>query len=192
MMTFELDLRQFRAAVEEVIKTTGKDEVEIINRAALHTVIGGKGVKGAMQRTPKAAVADINKAAPIILRMMIKRNAEQHLGLNKQEIGELVKKELRRRKASKGYTAGPGWNNAAIAFGGRGVRIQSGFQRSEAAFGSGTKAKGYFPVAVIENTSPAAEKIGQRALQDALNNVAQDITDYAAKKLQQTANRYKP
>jgi len=189
MSDFQFDLREFEKALDFVADATGKDSVDILNNAGLHTIIGGKGVKGAIQRTPRANIADIQKEADIILRMVIKENSEKRLGLNREQIGERVKKILNQRKQARGYTAGPGWNKAAVAFGGRGVKIQGGFDKSLARFGSGTKARPSLLVSEFVNTAPAAELIGQKPLQDALNDVTRDMIEYGLRKLASTMKK---
>jgi hypothetical protein len=192
MSDFTFDLSDFRGAVDLVVKQTGKDQAVVVNRAALHTIIGGKGVKGAIQRTPKASKADINKAAAIVLRIAIKRNSVEHLGLDKDGVGELAKQILKRRLAAMGYTAGPGWTLAARAFGGRGVKTSERFEESEVKHGGGVKAHGVTAVAEFFNTAPAAEKIGQKALQDALDAVVEDMLEHQRQKLQAAFDKVKP
>lgn len=70
------------------------------------------------------------------------------------------------------------------------MRKQPGFPKSEAAKGSGNKATPATLIAELENTAPAASLIGKKALQDALNDTARDMKEYAARKLQQTFNKH--
>lgn len=189
MSDFDFDTREFNAGVDAVLTACrDKTHPEVLNRAALHTIIGGKGVQGAIQRTPRANVESITpeKVAPHVAKVL-RYNGQK---VTRAEFKRLVKKEVTRRKRSKGYTAGPGWSKAAQAFGGRGVRTQKGFPQSEAAKGYGDQATPGNLVAEIANTAPAAEIIGTKPLQDALNDVGRDMQEYAARKHQQLFNKH--
>src|SRR5580704_15411969 len=115
-----IDTSEFERAVRFAFEESQKSIPEIINRGALVAIIGGKGVQGAMKRTPKAS-----KAA--ILAVDVKKIARHvmftHKGqkLTRAQIQQLIAKEYHRRVAAIGYTAHVGWNNAAIAFGGKGI-----------------------------------------------------------------------
>lgn len=188
-MRFTLDETEWKAAAAFVIKATGKAEEEILNRSALHAVIGGKGVRGAMQRTPKADKAKIRALSSAELAASVaRRNHGRKFGPG--EFARAIKKERARRIRSSGYTAFAGWSKAAQAFGGKGVRgVQSGFGQSKASRGFGSRAKSNDLVAEIANTAPAAEKIGFAPLQYALNDVARDLVEYGTRKIQQTFDK---
>jgi len=187
---FKVDLSEFNRALKFVEKATGKDSLTLLNRAALHAIIGGKGVKGAMQRTPKADRAKINAVNDKVLAGAVAKRlkAKGIKVATADEFRARVKKERRRRIRSTGYTAFAGWSNAAKAFGGKGVRgVQGGFRtKAVARHGWGRKAKPVSLTAIIANTAPAAEKIGEQALQDAINDVARDLVEYGTRKIQQT------
>lgn len=173
----------FADAMDFVLEESGKDSAEILNRAGLHAVIGGKGVRGAIQRT---AAADRGKILAVtdaqLGRVVVKRAAAKGEQLTLSERKKRVKKERGRRLSSIGYTKGPGWHKAAKAMGGRGVRTQKGFEKSDAADGGGKKASPFSLVAEIRNTAPAGEKIGYDPLEAAIDDVARDMVDHAARK----------
>jgi len=52
--TMDIDTKELQAAMQLYSRATRKDEVEIVNRAAMVTLTGGKGVVGAIRRTKKA------------------------------------------------------------------------------------------------------------------------------------------
>lgn len=183
-MSFKLDTREFKAAIEFVVKATKKDAADVVNKAALTVIIGGKGVKGAIQRTPKASIAEINRESAAVLYSTIRDNRGKHM--SPEQIGIQTKAILARRRAARGYTAGPGWHEAAVALGGRGVKISERFDRSEARKGNAVKARSYSATAYITNTAPAIEDIGVRPLQDAIDDTARDMMEYANKKLAET------
>ena len=189
MSDFQLDTSEFSKAMQFVVEVTKKDSAEVLNRAALHAVIGGKGVRGAMQRTPVADKAKIRSLTPSELSASVARR-NQGKKLAPGEFALLVKRERARRVRASGYTAFAGWSKAAQAFGGRGVKgVQSGFNKSKARFGYGSKAVPSDLVAEIANTAPAAEKIGLTPLQSAINEVARDMVEYATRKMQQSFNK---
>lgn len=187
-MSLSINVEEFAEAARFVIRVTGKDEIEVLNRGALHAVIGGKGVRGAIQRTPKAGVSQIkSEATKIICIRIIERSLKkQGIIKTRDEINALAVKMVQARLKAIAYTKGPGWNNAAVKFGGRGVKGMDPerFGHSEARHGGGKKASGFSLQAVIENTAPAIEDIGLQPLEDALGDVARDMVGYATKKLQ--------
>lgn len=179
----EFDIREFREAVLFVGQVTKKTLAEILNRGALQAVIGGKGVRGAIQRTPRADRGKIAALTPQQLAAAVKkRNPGRKM--TREEWKQAIKDERKRRLRSIGYTAGPGWNNAAKAFGGRGVKgVNENFPSSKAADGGGLKATPENLLAELENAAPAADLIGRQALQDALNDSARDMKNYGERKL---------
>jgi len=108
-----------------------------------------------------------------------------------EQIQALMNKILSARLSATGYTAFAGWNKAATALGGRGLRgiDPQRFGHSEARHGSATKATPESLMAIIVNTAPMAEELGYEALQQGIENAAQDLLDYAHKKLQDTVRK---
>lgn len=196
MSAFSLNTRRFEEALRFVETTTGRSMADSLNRAALHVVIGSGAGPGAMQLTPKASKGAISAVTARQLAGYVITKAKQtgKWPLTREEIKERVKRERKRRQAAAGYTAFAGWNKAAQKLGGKGLRrgIQPGFARSEAARGDATKATAINLVAEIVNTAPMAERIGGAALQDAINNAAQDLVDYGTRKLAQNMKKVQP
>lgn len=182
---FQFDDREFAKAVEFVIQETGKEAPVVINRAALHVVIGGRGFQGAMQLTPKADKSKIKALSDVTIAGYITGKLRaQGQTVDRSTFGELVVKERKRRLRAIGYTAYAGWNNAARAFGGRGLKNVTASPKKTARFGYGDKAKrSNEPTAVLTNTAPEAEKIGKRPLDVAITNVARDLNQYALGKM---------
>lgn len=198
----KFDYRQLNAGIDAALRDTKKTLPGILNKASLTTIIGSSTVRGCIQRTPRAdpgkiAGVPIEKVAGFVANRLRKKGISISYGGGKnrttikhaagstitaQEFRRAVSQEYARRKRSVAYTAGPGWDKAARAFGGRGVTRQSGFERSEAAKGYGDKATVSDLVAEIANTAPAADKIGRQALQDALNDVGRDMQQHALEK----------
>jgi len=177
-ITFSLDITRWQQAVNFVFQESQQALPEIINRSALVTIIGGRGVLGAMKRTPKALRATI-KAVPIklIARVVMAKARANGEKLTKAQIRDRIAKEYRRRIAAIGYTANVGWNNAAMAFGGRGIGARAS-GRSYAQYGYGRESKPGDYTAEMVNTAPAAELIGRTALQQALDDATDDMIAY--------------
>lgn len=174
MPTVVLDTSKFEAAIKYVFDNTRRTLPEIINRAALVTIIGGKGVDGAMQRTRRATQdAILSVPASAVASYVMKRHAGQHL--TRKQITQLIKKEYKRRIAAIGYTAVAGWAKAARDLGGK-IKVRKG--KGYASMGYGKPASYGDYEAVIVNTAPAAEKIGTQALQDAMNDAAADMVKF--------------
>jgi len=179
-----LDYRQFERAMRFQMQVTPRTCEDILTWAGGTLIVGSSTVDGAIQRTPKAEASKVNAVPDAKIAMAIRKKAKKKgRKMSRADMKKAVAKERRRRKQSRAYTAGPGWHKAAVAMGKRGVRIQGGFSKSEAAHGSGKKPTAKSLVAEIVNTAPAIEKIGREALQAALDDTASDMTAYATKKL---------
>lgn len=173
-VTVQLDTAKFDQAVKFVFDNTRRTLPEILNRAALVTLIGGAGVEGAMKKTRRADAGDI-KAVPKAAIAAYVRGKNRGSKLSRQGLAQLVKKEIKRRIAAIGYTAIVGWNAAVVDLGGHGGK---GGGRSGKGFASMGYARpathGHYEV-TIANTTPAAEMIGAGPLQDALDETADDM-----------------
>lgn len=181
-LSFTFDDREFGRAIQFVEDKTGRSCQESINRAALHVIIGGKGFKGAMQLTPKAGKAAIKAVSKDEVAGYL---ANKHRGqkFGKGVFGEMIKREIARRVRAIGYTAFVGWNNAAKAFGGSGLKGVTDSPKKEARHGYGHKAMTVKdPSAELANTAPMSENIGLIPLQKAITNVARDLVEYALRK----------
>lgn len=185
-----IDTSRLRSAIIYVVTNTDKQLPDVVNRAALTTIIGGKGVKGAMQRTPKADKTKIKTLpARLIVRVVIKKLRAKGVTIPQgkagvQFIAQAVKKEIKRRAAASGYTAYVGWNKAAMAFGGRGVGKRAANAKGYATRGYGKRATVGDLVAEMVNAAPVASKIGTAPLQAALNDQARDMIQHTNEKLQ--------
>jgi hypothetical protein len=172
----EVDTRQLTAAIRYVFAKTQKTMPDIINRAALVTIIGGKGVTGAMQGTPKAARNAILAVPEYAIAAYVRK---KHPGkMTRAQLKSRVKRERARRLGAIAYTAKVGWNKAAIALGGTGIGKRSE-GRGYAALGYGKPATMNDPSAEGVNATPAASLIGEGPLQAALNQTSADIVQYA-------------
>lgn len=181
----QIDIRDLQEALRFCEEATGRPMAVSLNRAGRTVVIGAKGVKGAMQLTPKADKAKIQNLSDRILGGYVaKKLRAAGVKITAALMAEGVRKERARRLSAVGYTAFAGWSNAAKAFGGTGVRGVTGSQKKLARFGYGSKATPQDLVAELVNTAPAAEEIGFDALQEAVGNAADDLVTYGVNKLQ--------
>lgn len=194
-VSFTLNTDEFSKAVGFVVSATGKDCAEVLNRAGLTALIGGRGVKGAVKRTAKADPARIEArlfADKLAIKIVMSRAKAKGERLTRAEISKRARRLINQRKQASAYTRGPGWNNAIVAMGGKGVKVNKRFAQSEARFGSGKKATANKLVARIINTAPVSGKIGLIPLQAALNDTARDMVEYGTKKLQKSFDKVKP
>ncbi len=186
---FQFDDREFAAAVLLVISQTDKAAPVVINKAALHVVIGGKGFQGAMQLTPKADKSKIRALSREVVAGFVANQlrAEGKLkSTNTSAFDQLVTKEIKRRIRAIGYTAFAGWNNAARAFGGTGLKGVTTSSKKLSRYGYGEKAKkAITPTATLTNTAPWSEKIGLKPLEKAITNVARDMEEHVLNKMAQ-------
>jgi hypothetical protein len=175
--TIQLDTSKFEQAVKFVFANTQRALPEILNRAALVTIIGGQNVDGAMQRTPRASKEAIRAVpAKAVASYVLHKNAG--ISLTKTQLKQLIAKEYRRRVAAVGYTALVGWSYAAQDLGGRGMKGGHSKGKGFYTYGYAKPATyGHYEV-IIANTTPAAELIGSGPLQAALNDTAADMIDY--------------
>ena len=182
----KLDTGRWQAALSRKIRLSRTEGVKALNKSALQVLIGSKGYPGAMRMTPKAAAAAI-RAIPerLLYNKTWQRMKRKGIAPTRENFRIELGRVYKQRTAAAGYTAFAGWNNAALAFGGRGIgsKKQSGFGKSQASKGSGKRANQISLKAVLINTAPAANSIGVGALQQGINNQADDIDAYLARKL---------
>lgn len=174
-MSFQFDISGFQRDIEKVIRLTGRTEEQCLNRAARNALIGAG---GAMKKTPRADLGKIAAKKDIIIGHYLSK------GLTYAQ----AVKAYNRRRSARGYTAGPGWNNAAKDLGGRGVRTKAEFPRSKAARGKGKKASYRKLVAFMENAAPAADLIGRKALQEGLDAAGKEMVHFWEGKIQRNFN----
>jgi hypothetical protein len=183
-MKLDVDVRQFTRALNEYKEATGKDGAEILNRAGRNVAYR------AAQGTPKATQARIRRDLYADPRL---RYALTSISLRKQGMGFMktgfakeVQRFVSRRIASAGFIRS-GWAEAIEKLGGtyRGRKIGKGHGRA-------TKATALNLIAEIVNTVPGIEKVGVKALQNAVEFVAADMIDYSQRLLAKRAKAHSP
>lgn len=175
------NLPQFSAALREYKEATGKDEVEILNRAGRNVAFR------AASFTPKATAsrirADLMKDPHLryALTSLYLRKRGRGI-LKKPEFRQEVKKLIARRIASRAYLRS-GWAPAVIALGGsfRGKKSDKGWAK---------KASVLNLITEIANTVPGIDKVGVKALNEAIDFVAKDMLGYAQDLLAKRAREH--
>lgn len=188
---FTVDLTEFRASFNRIIREHKKDVAPYLNKKAHGVIVGTKGYKGAVQLTPEASAAKINAVTVRQLTGYVCRKARMagEWPLSREEIKLRVEKERRRRRSAIAYTRGPGWLKAAKDLGGGTGKFggktspHPEFSKSKAAKGYGRKASVSNLTALLVNKAPAADLIGRGALQEAINNQARDMVEYADREI---------
>lgn len=184
---FTLNADELVTALQLYEQATGKEMSEVINRKAVRICFS------AAKHTPRAASPDITKHKPR------KRNAEyQHklfhalasegkTKFGKAERGQgnaaTALKIYNSRKSAIGYAKAI-WYSLARELGAK-MRAKIRVESVRA-----TKAKPHNPVAVIESgliEMGLKDKVLVDALQIAIREEAQDMTDYAMRKLEKLA-----
>lgn len=188
----QVDISSFQDALKFVEETTVRPMAVSLNRAAKTVIIGAKGVQGAMQLTQKADKAKIRQVTDReIAGSVVKKFRAKGIKFTAADVADGVKKERARRIRAAGYTAYAGYSNAAKAFGGTGVKGVTDSTKKEARHGYGHLATPNDLVAELTNTAPAAEVIGFDALQQGVNNAAEDLVEYGINKLQEQFDKVK-
>jgi hypothetical protein len=184
-MSLTIDSSMMKRAIRFVVYEVGaKDLPDTLNSASLDT-----GIK-AIKNTPRASTAKIAAVTDAQLAGRIaNRFRKRGKKIPKGKMADLIKAERKRMRASRAFTAGPGWDKAVRAFGGRGVKRQKGFEQSEASKGKGSKASKMKLIAELVNTTPAGEKIGKEALQQSLDQAALGLATYGHRRLQRTFDK---
>jgi hypothetical protein len=187
-VSLTLDTRAFRAALHEYERATKKDEAEILNHAARNVAFR------AAQRTPKAdrskIVAGLHKDPRLRFALTSLQLRKKGRGILKRgAFARAVRGFVGKRAASSGYIR-VGWAPAIEQLGGsfRGRKPRS---KSPAAHGYGKPATPSRLFAVLANMAVGSGAVGLPALQGALNFVAADMGNYARRKMQKTANKYR-
>lgn len=182
-------LNSFADALYQYERATKKDCVEILNRAALNIAYR------AAQFTPVAEAADVRSQ---LFRDSHLVAALTSLSLKKRGIGRLpspefereMKKFVTRRVGSRRYLRS-GWAPAIVALGGsfKGSRLVKGID------GYGDRATAVSLLAEIaaiideptDGKVEGAETIGEKALNEAVEFVTEDLLSYAQERLARTA-----
>jgi hypothetical protein len=190
----QLDTREFEQALRDYEKATQKDMADILNRAARNVAYR------AAQNTPVANKAEIKS---YLFRDEKLRYALTSIALRKKGVGVLkspqfkkaVERFVAHRLGSSRYLRAM-WKPAIEKFGGtfRGAAPKGGNE------GYGIKAVDniaeiFAEIGAIisqpdEKHAAGAEDIGLKALQDAVDFVAEDLLEYAEKKMRETAKKH--
>jgi len=202
-----IDYSEMQRAMREYAKVSKADGAEIVNR------FGRDVAFKAVTLTPKAEAAAIAVYAPTKpgyegrLHFAKAAKAGAKKGSDKSQVtrtktGRVAKRQLGgpmtqaanksfgRAKASSGFIKA-GWFNAIVNMGGKpGTRAPKPRRGSKAGKGYGVKATARSLIAWIYNFVPGADKMGEDALQSAVNFVARSKLDYAKKKLAGTAKKF--
>lgn len=190
-MGLSLNTDEFESALDAYEQATGKDSVEILNRAGLNVAYR------AAQFTPVADAADIRSGLLSDPHLVYALTA---LSLKKRGIGKLPAPEFQaavaafiaQRVASRRYLRS-GWFDAIRDLGGT-VRGDE-FKGSHGFANKATVINLLTEIAWILDEAngvkaESAEDIGAKALQEALDFVAADMLEYAQEKLAKTAAQY--
>ena len=200
----EIDTSELLEAMKLYASATGKDGAEIANRAAINSVIGGRGQKGAMHFAPKVSAAKLNKYEPKPGRKRWKEHhtlfhalASEGNKFGKASRGQgnraVAQKTWKSRKRAFGYARAV-WMAVARELG---ARLRGKFDIPAAR---GVRATPITLTARFDTGNLADsrsfknaadfEKDMLRALQAGVNAAAQDMAEYAARKMQETADGF--
>lgn len=178
------NLPEFRTALLEYQNATGKDGVTILNRAGRNVAFR------AASFTPKALAsrirADLNKDPHLVYALTSLALKKRGVGiLKKPQFRAEVRKFINRRIASAGFLRA-GWAPAIEALGGsfRGKKMGD--------HGWASKASITHLITEIANTVPGIDKMGVRALNEAIDFVADDMLSYAHDLLAKRAKEHSP
>lgn len=191
----DLNLPQLSAALRRYGQATKKDMGEIVLRAAKTIAIGGKGVQGAVQLTPKATAAKIKEELAqdgLAFRLLASPRARKprklagwsSKGKKAAEIRAAAKILVNARKSSAAATVA-GWIKVVRDLGvprGKRVSAKGGPGKSTA-----TKPTARRLESVLINRARGADVVGREALAKAVANAAADMMAFAERKLAQTA-----
>lgn len=182
-------LNGFAEALYQYEAATGKDSADILNRAALNVAYR------AAQFTPVATAAEIKSGLSGNEKMLA---ALTSISLRKRGIGVVsapgfqkeMQNYLTRRVGSRRYLRS-GWAPAIIALGGsfRGSKLSRGV---DGYADKATPLQLLAEIGVIIDEAHAgkvegAEKIGEKALVEAIDFVAEDMIEYSQDRLAKTA-----
>jgi hypothetical protein len=188
-----IDTREFNAALRQYIKVSSRTLPEIVNKRAVN--IAFKSIR----HTPKAKKARIkrdlkvksrtNPKAPLAAILV---NAGRNPGLYGDDMKQAVEELKERRAKSIGFIKS-GWLGAvndlqphAKVFR-RTPRVN--VKGKPKGFGRPAR-KGLNPTAEIVNQVAGAVKVGSSALQRAMNDDADDMRTFTAKRMQKDANKF--
>lgn len=191
----EIDTRELFEAMELYEQATKKDGADIVNRAAKNAVIGGAGLKGAMQLTQRAKVNEIKKFDPKQAGKgpTTKRRKRLHYAMAAKDgwkkgggIGAEAERRHSRRMSAIGFSKAV-WIAIAKDFG---ANLRAAVQVKGC---KGTKATPITLKATIQTTdleTEHIERVMSKALQDGVRNAAADMRAYAQKKMAERAAEF--
>ena len=178
-------MRGFQSALRTYEKATGKDAADVLNRGVKNTLFK------AFRLTRQARVGQIRRWDPARTtrssRMLYALLTKQGRSKKGEGLQAAVEKEFKQRMSARGSLRA-GWLPALRAFGGM-TRARQ-FRGSQD--GTGRKAVASRLVAEFTNVAgdeESAAKILFPVANQAIEAAAQDMTQYAQRKMQQSANR---
>ncbi len=174
-----VDTSQLLKALNDRVSLAKKTIPVILNKAALN--IGYK----ASQFTPKTTAAkikrDLKRDPHLVYALTVNRMKKkgENKPLKSPQFAEKVQKFINQRASSAAFIR-LGWSEGILALGGtyRGKRPLPQYRH-----GGAKKATILRFVAEISNTSRGIDKVGKKALQDAVDYVAKDMIEHDAPKL---------
>ena len=183
MSDFQVDTRELSKALRQYEAATKKEIPEILNRAARN--IAYRAASYTPVAKPSRIRRDLERDPHLAFALTSIQLKKRGIGiLEKPDFALAVKRFISHREAGSGFIRS-GWAESIIALGGsfRGKRIGRGH-------GWAKKANLMRYIAEIANTVPGVDKIGKKALQEAVDFVSADMINYAQKKLQKAANKH--
>ena len=200
----EIDTTELLAAMKLYQKATGKDGADVVNRAAINSCIGGRGQKGAIHFAPKSRATKLNKYEPKEGRKKWKEHhtlfhalASKGNKYGKAPRGKgnraVANKTWKARKRAFGYSRAV-WSAVARELG---ARLRGKFDIPDAKATRATEktltAKfdtGNLADSRSARNTQAFEREMLGALQSGVNEAARDMAEYAARKMQETADKF--
>lgn len=200
----EVDASEFLRALDLAIQHSSRETADVINHACLDVII--QAARDMPKADPEKITTQLTSASftvatsktgktlkkpkvfyhgnELVYKIVNAKRRKQGLpGISGQKMHDEAQKLIKRRRASCGYTAYAGWQNACKAFGGRGFGSKSDPQNSKAKDGFGRKASEHDMVAEMVNTAQKALEIGGEAFQAVLDRKAEEMIHHVEQKL---------
>src|SRR5271165_6820719 len=209
MIGSEIDLTEFKKALDLAATYSSRTTSEVINSACLDVIIRAsreipKADRSKMEKQliDRIEVTTMSKSVKLLKHPKTTRhpsrlvyniiNARRRMAhlppLVGEDMAKAAKKFMQARIRSIGYIAYAGFEKANRAFGGRGFR-GSVNERSKAAQGYGRRAEPGSIWAEFVNRATESYKIGGAIVQRILNEKAQSITAHVEEKLAKQFDR---
>ena len=204
----DIDTREFQAALKQYVQHSKRDLAFIVNKRAINVSFL------ALKKTPTATAKRIErdlrkrvsvpgrkgkgrppKAALLIASGSAKVGLNHRMGLYGAEMRDEISRVIKQRQRSRGYVKS-GWLQSIRDLErntpGRKKRKPRNVQTFSRLPGEGRAARqGINPTAQVLNHASDAYKIAARPLQAALDADALDMRKFTAKRMQQTANKFR-